>query len=216
MSYPLTRKRLHLLKPSARNASTISQYFCGACSNIGCVVPGIISVREPATLRCQRVQHLRQRALGVGATDEQRRRLDRLGIRFRERRARVAGLADQRGGVVAQQLLRRGRQALPGAGTFQRIHEDLEPAIDIALGDDRGGGGNPGRERRGAGLVAGSSVASSSPPGSARISLRSKSGRRCATRNEICPPREWPIRSTGPASSFSMKPITSSTCCAIE
>lgn len=35
----------------------------------------------------------------------------------------------------------------------------------------------------GPGLNAGSSVASSSPPGSARISLRSKSGRRWATRN---------------------------------
>ena len=34
---------------AARNSSTISQYSCGACSNIGCVVPGIIAVREPCT-----------------------------------------------------------------------------------------------------------------------------------------------------------------------
>ena len=50
----------------------------------------------------------------------------------------------------------------------------------------------------GPGLKSGSSVASSSPPGSARISLRNKSGRCCATRNATWPPREWPIRSTGP------------------
>src|SRR5260221_11892699 len=35
----------------------------------------------------------------------------------------------------------------------------------------------------GPGLKSGSSVASSSPPGSARINLRSRSGRRCASRN---------------------------------
>ena len=68
----------------------------------------------------------------------------------------------------------------------------------------------------GPGLNAGSSVASSSPPGSASISLRNRSGRCCATRNETCPPRECPIRSTGPASSFSIKAITSAVCCAIE
>ena len=30
----------------AKNSSTISQNFCGACSNIGCVAPGIIAVLE--------------------------------------------------------------------------------------------------------------------------------------------------------------------------
>ena len=64
---------------------------------------------------------------------------------------------------------------------------------------------NLASERRGAGFESGSSEASSSPPGSARISLRNRSGRRRATRNEMCPPRECPIRSTGPVSSFSMK-----------
>ena len=34
---------------AARYSSTMSQNACGACSNIGCVVPGIISVREPCT-----------------------------------------------------------------------------------------------------------------------------------------------------------------------
>src|SRR2546430_17583471 len=42
-------KRLHGDQASARNCSTISQYLCGACSNIGCVVLGIISVREFGT-----------------------------------------------------------------------------------------------------------------------------------------------------------------------
>ncbi|KAH2808277.1 hypothetical protein KXV85_006066, partial [Aspergillus fumigatus] len=55
--------------------------------------------------------------------------------------------------IVAQQLLWRRRQTLPGPGTFQRIQENLQPAIDIALGDDGGGSRNPGCQRRGSGLV---------------------------------------------------------------
>ena len=60
-----------------------------------------------------------------------------------ERRTLVAHLADQRRGVVAQQLFRRRRQALPGAGAFQRIHEDLQAAVDVALGDHLGGSRDP-------------------------------------------------------------------------
>ena len=110
---------------AARNSSTISQYLLrrlfehrmrGARDHLGA---------RPLHVCRQRMQHLRQRALGVGAADEQRRRLDRFRVRLGERRALVAGLADQRRGVVAQQLLRRRRQPLPGAGTFQRIDEDL-------------------------------------------------------------------------------------------
>src|ERR1700760_1751242 len=39
-------KGLHAQLP--RKSRTISEYFCGACSNIGCVAPAIISVRAPA------------------------------------------------------------------------------------------------------------------------------------------------------------------------
>src|SRR6187397_398658 len=42
--------RLQVGQSSARYAKTISPYFCGACSNIGWVAPGIISVRDPFTL----------------------------------------------------------------------------------------------------------------------------------------------------------------------
>src|SRR5262249_18768183 len=33
----------------ARKSRTISQYLCGACSNIACVAPAIVSIRESGT-----------------------------------------------------------------------------------------------------------------------------------------------------------------------
>lgn len=65
----------------------------------------------------------------------------------------VAHLPDQRRRVVAQQLLRRRRQALPGAATFQRIHENLQAAVDVALGDHAGGSRDHSGQRRGTGHV---------------------------------------------------------------
>src|SRR6185437_14638277 len=45
-----------------------------------------------------------------------------------------------------------GRQALPAAGPFQRIDEELQPAIDIAGGDLVRGGREAREQRRGAAL----------------------------------------------------------------
>ena len=106
------------------------------------------------------MQHLRQHALGVGAADEQGRRPDRFRIRLGKWRALVPDLADQCHGVVAQQLFRRRRQPRPGARAFQRVHEELQPAVDIAGRDLLGRGGEPRGSGEGApGFTAGSSVA---------------------------------------------------------
>ena len=146
-------------------------------------MPGIIAICEPFTCVGQRMQHLRQHALGVGAADEQRRRSDRLGIGLGEGRAVVPDLADQRHRVVAQQLLWRRRQPFPGAGAFERVHEKLPGRRRYRRPrSSRPRPRTAPRAARGRACTAGSSVASSSPPGSARISLRNRSGRRCATR----------------------------------
>jgi hypothetical protein len=151
-------------------------------------------------MRRQPAQHVRQRAPGVGAADEQRRHLDGLDVRPGERRALVADLAEQGKGVVAQLLLRCRRQPPPGAGAIDPIDELRQPALDIAGSDFFGGRGNPRRERGGAG----------------RQERIERGVKFAAGFGEMCPPRECPIRSTGPVSSLSMKPITSATCCAIE
>ena len=134
-------------------------------------------------------------------------------LRFalQKRLAVLADLTKQRMDIVAQLLPRRRR---PAAST--RLHRrsrrrkaqarrrcrrfaPSRPRPERAAPAATRAGRRTGRLQRG----------SRSPPGSARIALRSRSGRACATRKPICPPREWPSRSTGPAFSSSMKPMTS-------
>ncbi len=99
------------------------------------------------------MQHPRKRAFGVGAAYEQRRCPDRFCIRLGEQRALVAHLADQRRGVVAEQLFRCRRQPPPGARPFERIQEDLQAAVDIASGDRLGRSRDHSGQPRGTGLI---------------------------------------------------------------
>ena len=77
----------------------------------------------------------RQRALGVAAADQQRRRPDRLRFALRKRLAVLADLTDQRENVVAQLLLRYRRQARPGAVAVDAVDDQFERAVDIAAPD---------------------------------------------------------------------------------
>src|SRR5437899_989832 len=66
----------------ARYSSTISQYLCGACSNIGWVVPGIISVRDPeGDVAAARMAHQIDR-FGVELFDKANHVVDMLGDRI--------------------------------------------------------------------------------------------------------------------------------------
>ena len=201
---------------AARNSSTISQYACGACSNIGCVVPGIIAVREPFTFAASAFSTFGSVPLVLAPP------MNSVGVLIASASALENGGRWSRIWPISVVALSRkscfgvagSRFQAPGPSSASRKicrPPSMSPlAITLAEAAIRAASGE------GPGLKAGSSVASSSPPGSARISLRNRSGRRCATRKQMCPPREWPIRSTGPVSSFSMKAITSSTCWAIE
>src|SRR5579871_2378932 len=86
---------------------------------------------RPRHMCGQRMQHLGQQAARRGAADEQGRGYDRFRIGFREGDPEVACIADQRGGIVAQQLFCDGRHSLPWH--VQRRQENLEAAVDIAL-----------------------------------------------------------------------------------
>ena len=69
----------------------------------------------------------------------------------------------------------RRRQTLPCAGAFQRVHEDLQAAIDVTLGDHLGGSRDHSGQRRGAGLVDGIERGRLSP------CCRARPGSACAT-----------------------------------
>ena len=147
----------------------------------------------------QHAPDLRQRSLCVAA-DQQCRRADRFRFASRKGFAVLADLAEHRKDVVAQLLPRCGGQAPPCA--CRRRSPRRKPLAHPRcrqLSLSQPWHANRGRARWRTGYRGGSSDSSSSPPGSASTSLRSRSGRCCATRNPIWPPREWPIRSTGPA-----------------
>ena len=140
---------------AARYSSTMLQNACGACSNIGCVVPGIIAVREPFTFAASAFSTFGSVPLVLAPP------MNSVGVLI------ASASALENGGrwsriwpisVVAlsrRKLFWRRRQPLPGAGAFQRIHEDLQAAVDVALGDHLGGSRDPRGQRRGAGLVGG-------------------------------------------------------------
>jgi len=106
-------------------------------------------------MRGQRMQHLRQQAVGAFAPDEQCRHFDRLGVGLRKWWTIIAHLADQGGRIVAQALFHQFRQPLPVALALQRVDEIFEPALDIAGRDLVRRHRESGKQRRGAALVIG-------------------------------------------------------------
>ena len=160
---------------------TISENSCGACSNIQWPQPAIMAVLAPGT-SADSARSTAGRLPLVSAPP-----MNRVGVSIdcasalRIGLSVLAGLSDQGEDVVAQLLLGRGGQAAPGAVALDRVEEQslarpryrrlLTFSADAAIRAARCDGVGP--------EAAGSSVASSSPPGSASTSLRSRSGRSC-------------------------------------
>ena len=109
-----------------QESSTISQNFCGACSNIQWRVPGIIAVLRSVTCAASARSTCGSAPL-VSAPP-----MNSVGVLIASASALVNGcalspdLADQGEGVVAQVLLRRRRQPRPGARAFDRVQENLQ------------------------------------------------------------------------------------------
>ena len=143
------------LRYAARKSSTISQNFCGACSNIGCVAPGIISVREPVTCAASACSTFGSTPLVLAPP------MNNVGVLI------ASASALENGGrwsliwpisVVA--LSRSSCFGVAGSrfqapGPSSASMKISSPPSMSPLGDDFGGGRDPRRQRRGAGLVVG-------------------------------------------------------------
>ena len=179
---------------ACRKSSTTSQNSCGACSNIQWRVPGYDSGPCARNMLGQHAPDHRQPAFGVAAADQQCRCLDRSPLRSSEtacgsRRPDQAAYGRCRAiAAVARQASAPTRLHRRSPSTKSASAPSMSPfrTISAATGTRGPSGTGPG-----GGLV-GCSAGSRSPPGSARTVLRNRSGRACATRNPIWPPREWP------------------------
>jgi hypothetical protein len=202
---------------AARNSSTTSQNSCGACSNIQWRVPGITAVLAPGICSASTCQ-MTDSAPFVSPPP-----ISSVGVLIDSASLLANGLRFSPSWPISVLTLSRnccfaaaGRRAqepspsMPSTNNASAPSLSPAPIFSAAIGIRAPIGVKPDA------APSGRSAGSRSPPGSASTSFRSNSGRACATRNPICPPREWPIRSTGPVSSFSRKLITSSTCCAIR